>query len=91
MTVVNGTSADDNIHSFSEIFSRHGYPAIVHTDNGAPFNGNDSHLLKKYFRLVGVLEKLEKTRVQDILGLCVFSDHLPPMSGTLFFFRAPKR
>jgi hypothetical protein len=54
VTVVNGTSADDNIHSFSEIFSRHGYPAIVHSDNGAPFNGNDSHLLKKYFRSVGV-------------------------------------
>jgi hypothetical protein len=52
--VVNGTGAEDNIHAFSEVFSRHGYPKIVHTDNGPPFNGNDSHLLQEYFRGIGV-------------------------------------
>ena len=54
VAVVDGTSAEDNIHSFSEIFSRHGYPAVLHSDNGAPFNGNDSHLLQEYFRSIGV-------------------------------------
>ena len=32
----------------------------------------------------------EKNRVQEILGLCFFPDHLSPMSGTLFFFQSTK-
>ena len=31
--------------------------------------------------------KARKKRVQEILGLCFFSDHFSPMSGTLFFFK----
>ena len=52
--VVQGTSAEDNIHAFSEVFARHGYPRVLHSDNGAPFNGGDSHLLQQYFESVGV-------------------------------------
>ena len=52
--VVHGTGAEDNIHAFSEIFSRHGFPSRIHSDNGAPFNGTDSHLLQQYFRDKGV-------------------------------------
>ena len=39
MAVVKGTSAEDNIQAFSEVFSRHGVPRRLHSDNGAPFNG----------------------------------------------------
>ena len=42
--VVKGTSAEQNIHAFSETFARHGIPRSVHSDNGAPFNGTDSGL-----------------------------------------------
>ena len=45
MAVVKGTSAEDNIQAFSEVFSRHGVPRKLHSDNRAPFNGKDSHLL----------------------------------------------
>ena len=52
--VVKGTGAEDNIHAFSEVFSRHGYPTYLHSDNGPPFNGNESHLLQKYFESINV-------------------------------------
>ena len=54
VVVVRGTSAEDNIHAFSDIFTRHGYPEHLHSDNGPPFNGNDSHLLQQYFKSVDV-------------------------------------
>ena len=31
---------------------------------------------------------LEKNRVHEKWGLCLFTQHFPPMSGTLFLFRA---
>ena len=37
--VVRSTSVEDNIHAFSEVFSRPCIPAHLHSDNGAPFNG----------------------------------------------------
>ena len=52
--VVKGTGAEDNIHAFSEVFSRHGYPSRVHSENKAPFNWKDSHLLQRYFKAKGV-------------------------------------
>ena len=52
--VVRGTSAEDNIHALSEIFSRHGVPNILHSDNGSPFNGRDSHLLQQCFKNIGI-------------------------------------
>ena len=42
VAVVNGTGADDNIRAFADIFSRHGVPKRLHSDNGAPFNGKGS-------------------------------------------------
>ena len=39
---------------FSEAFSRHGIPKRLHSDNGAPFNGKDSHLLQKYLTNMGI-------------------------------------
>ena len=62
--VVKGTGADDNIHSFSEVFARHGYPRYLHSDNGPPFNGTDSHLLQEYFRSIGV-QHLPNHSAQD--------------------------
>ena len=50
MAVVKGTSAEDNIQAFS----RHSVPRRPHSDNGAPFNGLDSHLLQKYQRNMGI-------------------------------------
>ena len=52
--VVDGTSAEANIHAFSEVFSRHGFPVKLHSDGGPPFNGKDTHLLQQYFTSVGV-------------------------------------
>ena len=52
--VVKGTSAEQNIQAFSETFARHGVPKYLHSDNGPPFNGSDSHLLQEYFRSMGV-------------------------------------
>ena len=52
--VVRGTSAEANIHAFAEVFSRHGLPKYLHSDNGAPFNGKDSHLLQQYLTNLGI-------------------------------------
>ena len=54
MAVVKGTSAEDNIQAFSEVFSRHGVPRKLHSDNRAPFNGKDSHLLQRYLTNMGI-------------------------------------
>ena len=51
---VQGTSAEDNIAAFNEVFARHGTPRVLRTDNGAPFNGTGSHLLRQYLRYRGV-------------------------------------
>ena len=45
VVVVNGTSAEDNICAFSDIFSRHGYPKHLPSDNG-----NVTHLIQEYIR-----------------------------------------
>ena len=37
--VVSSTAAKDNIKALEEIFGRHGYPEVLITDNGAPWNG----------------------------------------------------
>ena len=54
---VRGTSAEDNILAFAEVFARHGYPQYLHSDNGPPFNGKESHLLQQYLATVGVLHR----------------------------------
>ena len=54
VAVVRGTSAEDIIHAFAEVFSRHGVTRKLHSDNGAPFNGKDSHLLQQYLRNMGI-------------------------------------
>ena len=54
---VKGTSAHDNIHAFAEAFARHGTPQVLRSDNGAPFNGNDTHLLQKWLTNMGVKHK----------------------------------
>ena len=46
--VVEETGVEDNIHAFSEIFSQHGFPRHLHSDNVAPFNVKDSYLLQQY-------------------------------------------
>ena len=52
--VVKGTGAEDNIEAFDNIFARRGYCKILKSDNGPPFNDNDSHLLQKYFKWVDI-------------------------------------
>ena len=54
---VGGTSAQANIVAFDTIFSRHGFCQTLTTDGGPPFNGNDSHDLKEYFRWAGIKHK----------------------------------
>lgn len=59
--VVKGTSAQDNILAMDNIFSRHGFPAVLHTDNGAPFNGGRRHELQEYFKWAGIAHKPNKS------------------------------
>ena len=51
---VSSTSAQANIAAFDTIFSRQGFCKTLTTDNGPPFNGNDSHELQVYFRWAGI-------------------------------------
>ena len=37
-----------------EIFGRHGYPKEMITDNGPPWNGNDTHEMQQYLAWAGV-------------------------------------
>ena len=54
VAVVNSTSADDNIEAFDNMFTRHGYPKDLISDNGPPFNGLDTHQLQQYFKWAGI-------------------------------------
>ena len=55
--VVKGTSAHDNIIAIDNIFTRQGFPDILYSDNGAPFNGGERHELQEYFKWAGVQHK----------------------------------
>ena len=59
--IVKGTSAHDNMLAMDTIFSRYGYPAILHTDNRAPFNDGRGHELQEYFRWAGIEHKPNKS------------------------------
>ena len=61
VAVVRGTSAEDNIQAFSEVFSRHGIPKRLHSDNGGPFNSKDSHLLQRYLNNMGIKHVTNKS------------------------------
>ena len=61
VAVVNGTGADDNIRAFADIFSRHGVPKRLHSNNGAPFNGKGSHQLQQYLRNMGITHITNKS------------------------------
>ena len=52
--VVNSTNADTNVKVLDDIFSRHGFPQSLRTDNGPPWNGNKSHLMQKYLKWCGI-------------------------------------
>ena len=52
--VTKGTGAKDNIGVLEEIFGRHGYPKEMITDNGPPWNGNDTHEMQQYLAWAGV-------------------------------------
>ena len=54
VTTVQGTSAEANIQAFVEVFARHGYPERMRSDNGAPFNGTDTHILQAWLKSVDV-------------------------------------
>ena len=64
VAVVRGTSAKDNIQAFSTVFSRQGIPRRLHSDNSAPFNGKDSHLLRKYLNNMGI-ERITNKSAED--------------------------
>ena len=48
------TAAKDNIPIYDQVFKLHGYPERLLSDNGAPFNGKDTHLFQRYLRWAGV-------------------------------------
>ena len=50
-------SEQDNVAALDSIFARHGNPAVLITDNGAPFNGGHDHILQKYLRQEGIRHK----------------------------------
>ena len=48
--MVKNTAAKDNIRALEEVFGRHGYPEVLITDNGPPWNGKDSNAMKQYLQ-----------------------------------------
>ena len=52
--IVSSTSAEANIEAFDETFSRHNFPEEMKSDGGPPFNGSESHLLRKYLKYCGI-------------------------------------
>ena len=52
--VVDGNSAMANVVAFDTMFSSHGFPKILISYKGAPFNGKDRHELQQYFALAGI-------------------------------------
>ena len=61
--ITKGTAAKDNIGALEEIFGRHGYPKELISDNGPPWNGQDTHDMKQYLEWAGV--KHSPTRSAD--------------------------
>jgi hypothetical protein len=52
--VVEGTSAEQNIHALDSIFARHSIPKVLLTDGGPPWNTSPEHPLQRYFTSMGV-------------------------------------
>ena len=61
VAVVKGTSAEHNIQGFFKVFSRHGIPRRLYTNNSAPFIGKDSHILQKYLTNMGIKHVTNKS------------------------------
>ena len=78
VAVVKGTSAEANIEAFDNIFARHGFCSILKTDGGPPFNGNENHLLQKYFKWAGIVhQKTHSAEDPEANGLAeAFMKHL---------------
>lgn len=57
VAVVKGSSAEDNIHAFDDIFARHFPPKLLLSDNGPPFNTGPNHPLQIYFRKIGITHR----------------------------------
>ena len=51
---MSGTSAEANIKAFDDVFSRHGNPAFLYTDNGPPFNTEEAHMFQRYLKEEGI-------------------------------------
>ena len=52
--MVKNTAAKADINALEEVFGRHGYPNKMITDNGPPWNGNESHAMQQYLEWAGV-------------------------------------
>ena len=55
--MVKGTSSQNNIIAIDNIFTRQGFPKILHTHNGPPFKGGERHELKHYLNWAGIQHK----------------------------------
>ena len=44
-----------NLAAFDGIFSRHGNPKVLITDNGPPFNGGHEQIQQRYLRQEGIV------------------------------------
>ena len=76
--VVKGTSAHDNILAIDNIFTRHGFPDVLNSDNGPPFNGKQRSELQEYLRWAGVKHRPNKSPLDpESNGLAeVYMKHL---------------
>ena len=54
VVVVNSTNGDTNVKILDDIFSRHGFPQSLRTDNGPPWNGKECHSMQKYLKWCGI-------------------------------------
>jgi hypothetical protein len=78
ITVVAGTSVDDNIHALDSVFSRHGQPKVFLTDGGPPWNTSYDNPLQVYFRSMGIEHRTTRSADDpEANGVCeAFMKHL---------------
>ena len=67
--IVKSTSAQAMLPHLDKIFATHGFPDVIKTDGGPPFNGSNSHDFAKYLRWAGVRHKVVSPDDPEANGL----------------------
>ena len=66
---VTSTGAQAVVPHIDKVFSTHGFPEVVKTDGGPPFNGNESHEYQLYMKWAGIKTKVVSPEDPEANGL----------------------